>query len=340
MSPRDISSIRYKTNHEWMEEIFASPYRSNQITPVDLGLGKKGELAALTMPFFNPPVLGRPVPGRGEKDEEGQGVKPYIGKLPPGKAEEFKSAATKKVAEIEADMERMKKRHAKRLEKMQRLKRLSEAETALREAFVDPADVGTEVWRVEGHFHDARGDVVPMLGLDSNQPRAKVADIVTSLENALHKSVVPVAEVTLVQKGGIQDKGPTATTAQGDAAEGRDLALEDVNMEDTPAQQGGDVVAGKEQEAGNQDQGGAPAEGQGSGGDVQMGGMDEEQTTATPGQGDESWVTVSKEGEAAAVQPTSGATEPSTTTQADDATTAPPSGPPEQSSTLESATQP
>lgn len=202
MAPRDISRIRYKCNHEWMEEIFASPYRTNQITPVDLGLGRKGELAALTMPFFDAPIgIGRPASATPEHTG-----KPYIGKLPPGKAEEFTTAAMKKISDLEAEMEKMKKKQARRLEKLMRLKKLSEAETALRDAFIDPTDTGSEPWRVEGYYHDASGDITSRTESDSSIPKHKVADIVQLLETTLDKSVVPTSDVVCVQKGSLLDQ--------------------------------------------------------------------------------------------------------------------------------------
>ncbi|KAI5300458.1 hypothetical protein KEM56_002443, partial [Ascosphaera pollenicola] len=212
MSPRDISRVRYKCNHEWMEEIFASPYRTHQITPVDLGLGRKGELAALTMPFFDAPIgIGKPSSATPEDAK-----KEYIGRLPPGKAQEFTSAATKKIADMEAEMEKMKEKHARRLEKLMRLKRLSEAESALRDAFMDPSDTGSEPWRVEGYYHDTSGDITSRYEADISLPRLKVADVVHSLETALNKTVVPTSDVTCVQKGSLSDQpGRSISTENG-----------------------------------------------------------------------------------------------------------------------------
>ncbi|EER41680.1 conserved hypothetical protein [Histoplasma capsulatum H143] len=56
ITPRDISKMRYRHHHEWMDEIFGSPYSVKQIIPVDLGLGRKGELESLTAGFFDAPT--------------------------------------------------------------------------------------------------------------------------------------------------------------------------------------------------------------------------------------------------------------------------------------------
>lgn len=126
ITQRDISRIRYKYNHEWMEEIFASPYRSDQIIPVDLGLGRKGELAALTSPFFMAPTTTALRPRRSENEKEEPA--PYIGRLPPGKAEEFASAVKAKIAETESEMENMREEHAKKIAKLQQLRKIGEEE--------------------------------------------------------------------------------------------------------------------------------------------------------------------------------------------------------------------
>lgn len=48
LTPREISSARYKQHHEWMEEILSSPYSTTQIVPVGLGMSLDGELGAVT----------------------------------------------------------------------------------------------------------------------------------------------------------------------------------------------------------------------------------------------------------------------------------------------------
>ena len=96
---------RYKQNHEWMEEILSSPYSINQIIPADLGLGVRGELAGLTEGFFDAPI---------DPDKDVAKYN-YVGRLDPGKADEFRNRATERIAEVNKEIEKMKTRHAKRL---------------------------------------------------------------------------------------------------------------------------------------------------------------------------------------------------------------------------------
>lgn len=124
ITQRDISRIRYKYNHEWMEEVFASPYRSDQIAPVDLGIGRRGELAKLTNPFFMAPMS---TAMKSPYDEEVV-PPPYVGRLPPGKAEEFANAVKAKIADTETEMKRMREKHAKKIAKLQQSRKIGEAE--------------------------------------------------------------------------------------------------------------------------------------------------------------------------------------------------------------------
>ncbi|KMU83556.1 hypothetical protein CIHG_01339 [Coccidioides immitis H538.4] len=134
ITPREISRLRYRHNHEWMEEIFDSPYRINQILPVDLGLGRKGELESLTKGYLEAPA--GPSPGA-ESDAT-------VSKMEPERMEEFTNAVTKRVADVTAEIEALKRRHARRLEKINRLSVLKEGEVALRDAYVDPSNAWGE----------------------------------------------------------------------------------------------------------------------------------------------------------------------------------------------------
>ncbi|TLD35128.1 DUF1750-domain-containing protein [Venturia nashicola] len=55
LTPADISKMRYKQHHEWMEEIYSSVFSISQIVPEDLGLGLTGKLKDLTDGIFNTP---------------------------------------------------------------------------------------------------------------------------------------------------------------------------------------------------------------------------------------------------------------------------------------------
>ncbi|OAX84759.1 hypothetical protein ACJ72_00869 [Emergomyces africanus] len=223
ITPRDISKMRYRYHHEWMDEIFGSPYSVKQIMPVDLGLGRKGELESLTSEFFDAPTG----PSLTQKELT---APRSTGKMEAGKAEEFTNAVNRRVAEVEADIEKMKQKHAKRLEKMKRITALKEAELALRDAYMDPEDVGNEFWRVEGHLDAAAREESPQLDYSDNRPKVKVDDIVNNLEKTLGKTIVPITEVSCIEKGGLQERvvppEPANTFTAGDV----DMGNANINL--------------------------------------------------------------------------------------------------------------
>ncbi|PYH90346.1 DUF1750-domain-containing protein [Aspergillus ellipticus CBS 707.79] len=200
LTPREISKMRYQQHHEWMEEIFASPYAINQITPVSLGLGRKGELEALTAGFFDAPVG----PSNAEAKDANASVQAE--KMEPAKAEEFADRVAKKVADMTAEIEKLKKRHARRMEKFNRTSLLKDAELRLRDAAADPSDTGAEPWRLEGRV------VMPMEDDDTQAPQVenpakyKVSDIAREVEKAWERKIVPEPTVSCVQKGGLLEK--------------------------------------------------------------------------------------------------------------------------------------
>ncbi|EQL31527.1 hypothetical protein BDFG_06111 [Blastomyces dermatitidis ATCC 26199] len=199
ITPRDISKMRYRHHHEWMDEIFGSPYSVKQIMPVDLGLGRKGELESLTSGFFDAPTG----PSLTQKELS---APRSTGKMEPGKAEDFTHAANRRISEITGEIEKMKQKHAKRLEKMKRITLLKEAELALRDAYIDPEDVGNEFWRVEGHLDISAREESPQIEYSDNRPKTRVDDIISNLEKTLGKSIVPVTEVSCIEEGGLQKR--------------------------------------------------------------------------------------------------------------------------------------
>ena len=127
MTPRDISRMRYEQHHEWMEEILESPYNIFQIVPGDLGLGRKGELEHLTKDFFDAPLtVGRETSGSAEPAR--------VGKMERNTADDFKKRATDKIASMQAELEKMRQTHARRMERLQRATMLNSAEKRLRVA--------------------------------------------------------------------------------------------------------------------------------------------------------------------------------------------------------------
>lgn len=217
LTPREISKMRYQQHHEWMEEIFASPYAISQITPVDLGLGRKGELESLTAGFFDAPV-GPSAPSKDPKEA------PPAQKMEPEKAQEFADRVAKKVADMTAEIEKLKKRHARRMEKVGRMSLLKEAELRLREAAADPTDTGSEVWRLEGRIDAPTEEGASPVDRPQQPPKYKVDDIIKDVETSWGKPIVPEPNISCVQKGGLLEKieheqkleGANGASAEGD----------------------------------------------------------------------------------------------------------------------------
>ncbi len=191
MTPREISRMRYEQHHEWMEEIMSSPFAMKQIVPTDLGLGRKGELEMLTSGFFDTPTS---VFQETSTNVSNVGV----GRMEITKAEEFAAKAAKKVAEMEAELENLKKRHARRMAKLDKTLSLATAEKKLRTAVVEDGRPGI--------FGDSEAD--------SGQGAAEnIDDVVRDVETASEKKIRPVLVVECVQKGGLEDRVQTPVAA-------------------------------------------------------------------------------------------------------------------------------
>lgn len=191
LTPRDISTVRYMQHHEWMEEIFHSPYSTTQIVPGELGLGRKGELEDLTRDFFNATTSATPSSG----DQV-----PRVGRLGAGRAEDFTKRATDKLAEINAEMEKMKRQHAKRMAKLSKGAIIRDAERTLRSAPMAAAGAGTNGFGLDRSAQSSANDGTP----DSLQQKS-VNQIAAEVEVLVGKSIAPIKEVTCIQKGGLED---------------------------------------------------------------------------------------------------------------------------------------
>lgn len=214
LTPKDISTMRYTQHHEWIEEIFSSPYATGQIIPVELGLGRKGELEALTKNFFDAPTTGTPRSTSG-----GVPVPSRVGKMEAGKAEDFTKRATAKIAEINAEMEKLKRQHARRIAKVKKGVTVREAEHDLRSA--GSIENGTEGWKFDPMISS------PIGGESANAILAQqgsVDKIVRKVEAELGKSIIVVTELECLQKGGLEEKGS-----------GEDVMNEDYDMADHSA---------------------------------------------------------------------------------------------------------
>lgn len=180
LTPRDISANRYMLHHEWMEEIFSSPYGTSQIVPVELGLGRKGELESLTRDFFDTPTS--------DTFRTQVGASPArVGRLEPGKADDFSQQATRRVEQIHSEMERLKKQHARRMAKLNNGLAIKEAEHKLRG------------FGVGGN--DKNGLNQPMKARTDG-----AVELLGRVETELGKSIRTLKEINCVQKGGLEEK--------------------------------------------------------------------------------------------------------------------------------------
>ena len=296
LTPREVSKMRYQQHHEWMEEIFASPYAISQITPVSLGLGRKGELESLTSGFFDGPV--GPSPNGESKDDTDSA---QVAKVEPAKAEEFADRVAKKVSDMTAEIEKMKKCHAQRMERFNRASLFKDAELRLRDAATNPAETGSEIWRLEGRVEIPTEDGTPPVeSVEQGKPKHKVDDIIREVESAYQKQITPEPKISCVQKGGLLEKiepEHKADSTMGDMVMDTDNLLDQFANNQQP-----DTTAAPGQSGATQ-----PAQPQGSGMDVEMNlGNGRPTNTAAGETGD--WVMVNneKQGQGSDRPPTAG----------------------------------
>ncbi|CAO2654260.1 Nn.00g109930.m01.CDS01 [Neocucurbitaria sp. VM-36] len=127
LTPREISLSRYKQHHEWMEEIFSSPYAVGTIAPIDLGLGLMGELAPLTAGILD--VSGAENP---EVAKDGYKIKNYY-KLDPAQLKDFEKRVSEYTAKEQAEIDKMKAEHARKMAQLKRTRTYIKAERRLRD---------------------------------------------------------------------------------------------------------------------------------------------------------------------------------------------------------------
>ncbi|GAB7347587.1 hypothetical protein MBLNU459_g4468t1 [Dothideomycetes sp. NU459] len=193
ISQREISMTRYMQHHEWMEEVFSSPYATGQIIPVDLGFGLMGELAGLTEGLLDLPANddeGKPPP----KKKDTATAAPSYKKVSPEQLQQFESRVQAHMEKGQAELERMKEDHAKKLEALKKSKALLQAEKRLRSSAWDVNDTGSEFWRVEKTKSG-----------NADHPQKEAAEvIVKEVELMLGGAVQPQKEATVVEKGGLR----------------------------------------------------------------------------------------------------------------------------------------
>lgn len=192
LTPRDIALVRYRQNHEWLEEVISSAYSIYKIEPPDLGLGLRGHLAPLTDGIFHAPG------GDAHKDYPD---KTYTGKLDEGLADEFRKRVKEHIDSETAEIEKMKEEHAKSMASFKAGSVLLQAEKDLR---LSVEERGPEFWRLEGRTTDGEEGGSSW----SQKHNKKVEDIVAQVEAQLGRNIAALNEVSRIQDGGYQEPAP------------------------------------------------------------------------------------------------------------------------------------
>jgi hypothetical protein len=182
LTPREISLSRYKQHHEWMEEIFSSPYAVGKIAPIDLGLGLMGELAPLTAGILDVPGADNP---EGAKEIK---IKTYY-KLEPEQLKDFEKRVSEHTKKEQAEIDKMKADHARKMAQLKRTRTYIKAERRLR-------------------------DLSRTMDDDSDGADA-VEEVVQDVEKSLNVTFDAKKSVVCVEKGGfIEAQIPSPPKAQ------------------------------------------------------------------------------------------------------------------------------
>ena len=191
LTPREISKTRYTQHHQWMEEVFSSPYASHQIVPADLGLGLMGELKGLTDGIMPAPRLDDVV-GSATKpaDAATKPADPAPAPLQPAQLAAFTARVADHMRATHADMARMARAHAATLAACSASSALLRAETRLRAA----------AWDTDGaDGADGAADAA-----DAPDAPELVAHVLADAQRSLHRAVRAHPAATMVARGGLE----------------------------------------------------------------------------------------------------------------------------------------
>jgi hypothetical protein len=200
LTPREISLSRYKQHHEWMEELFSSPYAVGKIAPIDLGLGLMGELAPLTAGILD--VSGPEIP---DVAKDGYKIKTYY-KLDSEQLKEFEKRVSEYTSKEQAEIDQMKADHARKMAQLKRTRTYIKAERRLRDLS-------------RSTDNDSEG----------TNP---VEEVVQDLEKSLGVTFDTKKSVVCVEKGGfieVQQPSPPKAQVNGNGAQHNDGGMEGDN---------------------------------------------------------------------------------------------------------------
>ena len=206
LSPREISMARYMQHHQWMEEVFSSPYASSQIVPPDLGLGLMGELKGLTEGIVEPPSaeeIGKAL----ERPNQAKEAQQFTN-LKKEQVDEFSKRVEKHLEEGRAEIERMKKQHAEKMAEWKKTKTLMQAEKRLRNATWEGHESAVPVYRLEVPATNGHAE--------ENASAETVEDVVKNVESALGVKIQSHKESTMVEKGGLDEEQQRDESSQPD----------------------------------------------------------------------------------------------------------------------------
>ena len=162
VTQRELSTMRYKQHHTWMEEILSSPYTMNQIKPSELKLT---------------PLIERVLGIKNATSSESAGLQV--------KLEELRKRTDERLAEIQAEMDKIRNNHAKMMQGSKGSLVIKAAEKELGDFNVERSDSGGEIWRIEKDMEN----------------RKQTDEIVKEVEAIFGKHIVTQRHVRLVQKG-------------------------------------------------------------------------------------------------------------------------------------------
>lgn len=195
LTQRDISLTRYMQHHDWMDEVYSSPFATGKIVPMDLGFGLMGELAGLTEGLFDTPNSALEKSESKAKDAPAEYKKVTSEQL-----QEFEKRVQAHKEKEQNEIARMKEEHARRMDSLRKSKSLVKAEKKLRNASWKPSGSGNEFWRLE-KTNDQ----------DANQ-------IVEQVEELLGGSIQAQKEATMISEGGYRKEEQRTPPADADMA--------------------------------------------------------------------------------------------------------------------------
>ncbi|GAM85670.1 hypothetical protein ANO11243_036770 [Dothideomycetidae sp. 11243] len=188
LNQREVSSVRYIVHHEWMEEVFQSPFMTRQIAPAYLGFGLMGELSGLTKDVFE--TVSDAVKLYANTDEVPIDKMAVGGSIPAERLQEFEKRVNDFLDQGQTEIARMKEEHAKKMEELRKGRTLSKTEKRLRNARWASSDAA---------------EPAVLNGLVSGKGTKEDAEqIVQEVSEQLGKQIVAQPVMNVVDEGGLR----------------------------------------------------------------------------------------------------------------------------------------